>query len=261
MIQVLKKTAVILDLISNRNATSLTELSEATGIHKSTLSHIMKTLVSIQYVEKSSGNRYIIGSAIKNLDKENRNLELLQSIAENFVLKLNKEIDELVAIVICKEEMRLTLAKIGSTQGLTVNTSFINGHDNFDNATGKILLAHMDADSLSKLFKLQGISYGVKEWQKDHTKKQIIKELNEIKHCRIATWSSSDNSIKAISVPVFFQNNLPIAIGIAYPAIRCNRSRQAMMIERLKFYAEAMALSLTSSFKNKSIEIKPIAKN
>ncbi|HRU06856.1 MAG TPA: helix-turn-helix domain-containing protein, partial [Candidatus Brocadiia bacterium] len=61
MIQVLERAAKVVRVLAEGQGRSFTEVWRASGLNKATASHILATLVSLEWAEKTEDGRYRVG--------------------------------------------------------------------------------------------------------------------------------------------------------------------------------------------------------
>ena len=111
------------------------------GIHKATLSHILKTLNELGYIERTLEGNVVIGRGLVSLARARLARESLVSLAESVAYELAETTRETVTIGQLRAGERFNLAKAVTQQTVSVDAQLEIRPSPFDTTTGRVLLA------------------------------------------------------------------------------------------------------------------------
>lgn len=145
-IQSVQRAIEVLNCFDESNSElSLSQLSQMTGVNKSTLHGIISTLADNDYIQKNSYGKYLLGCAFLEKFQETASSRraLLISCAKPYMKQISTSSGSTVNLFI-REQHNMTLAY----QQLPVNSSYIiskvsESDPLFSTATGKLTLLYM----------------------------------------------------------------------------------------------------------------------
>lgn len=222
MIQVIKRTFQILELLSPDKGVSLDRLTKSTGLNKGTLCNILKTLVGLGYVQKNGVGTYIISSKFYALahpySQDNRIIDL----AEYYVKILASETKESGVVAILKnyEEVEI-IAQNQFNRSIMVNTDIYKNLSLYNSVTGRILSSYQSEENLHKIIEKNG--YPIKEWNNISSWEELKAHTMKIRGNEISVMENKKLEIKAFAVPILdVENNICASLGLTVPLVRLN---------------------------------------
>ena len=113
------KALAILRLFSSKNLElSLNEISEATGLYKSTALRMLASLSNAMLVLKRSDGLYVLGPTIASLNAGYQHQQSLETVVTPILESLMKSTHESAAFHVRQGEKRLCLYRVDSKQAL-----------------------------------------------------------------------------------------------------------------------------------------------
>ena len=209
LVQSLVRAIDILSLVAEREeGVRLNELTTLTGLGKTTIHNLLRTLRFKGFVCKDRFERYHIGPALRNLCIRNQQKELLERIAE----AMQMIVDELPACVVTLFELEgydLLIKMRLSSEGMNSIQNSIQNLPIYGTASGICLLAnHYAGEELQKHYPFA--DYGSPYWKDQES---FAAALEEARRTGFA------------EVPAFFQEQRAIAamcsqemvLGVRFP--------------------------------------------
>ncbi len=202
MSKALENGIAVLEFISGKRACTVTEIANAMGINKSTVSRIIKTFIQKDMVEinRMSG-MYSVGPAIlqmsNNYYKGRNILGHIKSIME----VLCRQVEESVHLCALSNDGAVIVEQAESSSRLVVNAKIGNREPLHASSVGKCLLAF--ADNSERELMLANITYETYTPKTITTENKLLEELEKI---RENGYSIDDNEltldIRCVAVPV-----------------------------------------------------------
>lgn len=224
---------------------TLTDLSEVTGVSRSTLVPILKTLASRHFIAMDSvSGAYTIG--IKAFSVGSAFVE-----NESIVAALRSEMEDVVAR--CQETCQLGvldggdvfyIAKVDSSQAIRLISSIGRRVPAYCTALGKALLSDYDDDKIRSLFPSPFARYT------DNTL-MCVDDLCRAIHEQAVEGVFRENeesreNVVCFSVPLRQHGRIVAATSISVPKFRLNAEKEAEVIDSLHTYQERAAKILES---------------
>lgn len=246
-VQVLQRAFSILDLLALRDA-GLAELARETGLQKTTLHNILKTLVELGAVQRTADGRYALGPKIPELGEGEYRRTSLQPLAQRIAADLCSAVQETVVISVLRGAERYVLAYAVGPQELTVRIDLSTGKSPYDATTGRVLLAFLPEAERRRIIEARGLPGD--EWRAITTREELDAALDEIRRNEVALHLHVEQEIQTVAVPVFGPNGGAWAsIGIRMPASRFLNGRREAILAGLREASSRMSdlLSLPKS--------------
>jgi len=219
LIQVLERAAAIMERVGAGSGATFSEIQQHTGLHKATLSHILKTLHQVGFVHKTSIGTYEVGSTILALARQRLRLESMAGVAEDVARALAEEIHESVTVGVLREGERYNLAKAEVHQSVTVNARLQQRPSPYDTTTGRVLLAGLAKPEVDALWARKGAPGSA--WPAVRSLADLHQALAEIRGAGCAEEVSADKEVLTIAVPVHGPDGETwAAIGFGAPSYR-----------------------------------------
>jgi IclR family KDG regulon transcriptional repressor len=242
MIQVLQRAFAVLEYLSNE-PTSLASLADRTGLHKSTLHNILRTMVTLGVVERTEHGIYALGPKLIALAEPTVTRSRLQSVAEGTVRDLGRKLGERVAVVVIHKGQRYRIAQVESTHTVAVNPNLPRAVPVYGAATGRVVLAHLaqaELDAFVQAFGLPG-----DQWPEASSLGALRQELARIRDAGMAQRLSEDGQAVFLAWPVFGPGHRVWAsILVTLPTSRYQGEHQRQILSEAEAGAQAMSASL-----------------
>ncbi|MDA3798607.1 MAG: hypothetical protein PF692_05955 [Kiritimatiellae bacterium] len=243
MIQVIERIDRIIDVISAKggDGVPLKTIEGLTGLNKGTLCNLLKSLCDIGYVEKRQNGIYAIGKKLRKIAYPYLKKDTLYSVASQISKELAEETEESALIVADYQQGKLqVIAKDIFDQAIVINKGIFDDFDDFNTATGLIILAFDDTLDKKSIYETSMKRFFDSE-------EQFFKMLQEIKEAGLCELSVPNRLSTAFAVPVFKNGKLIAALGMLVPDIRSNPEKKIQLVEILKKYGEKMTELLAES--------------
>jgi len=243
MIQVIDRTFDILELLGSDAETpkSLTEISEKTGLKKTTCSNIMKSLLDRGYVEQTNGKRdYKLGFKAYKLVGAPKFHERMASIAHNALQTLYLDTSETVVLATIEGNKRIVISNIELADGITARINHSNTI--YRSATGRVILAFYPQKKLDITIERIGLP-DIADWPQVRTRAQLDEALAEIRKTGFAE-SGRDSEIIGVAVPLMKSGSVIASIGVCLPKFRCSGGKIQMILSALNFASAEIEKSL-----------------
>ena len=242
MIQVLQRAFAVLEYLSDE-PTSLAALADRTGLHKSTLHNILRTMVALGVVERTEHGIYALGPKLIALAEPIVTRSRLQPVAEETVRDLGRKLGERVAVVVIHKGQRYSIAEVESTHTVAVNPNLPRVVPVYGAATGRAILAHMtqtEFDAFVQAFGLPG-----DQWPEASSLEELQQELARIREAGMAQRVSEDGEAIFVAWPVFGPGHRVWAsLLVTLPASRYQGDHQRKILSEAKAGAQAMSQRL-----------------
>lgn len=239
MIQVIERAfEVLVYLASAQGKTaSLSQIQAATGIQKTTLSNILKTMEQTGFVahpQKRKG--YRMGYKMYMLAGPQYFFEKIGTLAADEMKLLHDVFSETVVLAAEQDGRRVVLRVLECQEGITARISHSN--DIYQSATGRVILANYPEDQLHRVVSSSGLP-SANSWHGILSEEDLQRELAIIRNNGFSV-SNDHPDIKGIAVPVIVGHTTVVAIGVCLPKFRCTISKVTL----IKHVLDECALSL-----------------
>jgi len=221
-IQSLERAFAILEEVArNREGISLVELSKRVGLHNSTAFHLVKTMMSLGYVQQvRDPKRYRIGRRLFTLAAAALNEIELVGVATPVLENLTRDTGECSHFAIRSGDKVVVLAKTASSGMLQMAHQVGVTRPAHCTALGKVLLSGFSADQLDRYFASHELT--------KFTAKTIVepervrREIEAVHRDGIGFDDGEfDAEVRCVAVPVYdLTGRVAGAIGISGPIWR-----------------------------------------
>lgn len=131
----------------------LLDIAEYLGLNSSTVHHILRTLMSRNYVSQfTDTKKYSLGYAFLEISQQILDSIDLRKIARPHLEALHKKSGEAIHLSVLKDGKVIYLDVIRSPKGLSLSTHIGFTTEPYAAAGGKVLLAGISEDKLSKIY-------------------------------------------------------------------------------------------------------------
>lgn len=218
MIKVIAKADRILSEISCGNGMNFSALQNVTGMNKSTLSQIMRTLAELGWVRKDNAGYFVPGGKLENFAKEAVGRESLRGALSAAVSRLADVSGELASASILAGTGRVRIAvKEGRGELIVDDNKAESSKGIMGTATGKLLFAFQDRATRLRIMKAEGM--------KDSPSLKV--EVERIRKTGTAGLTSSSGLVKSVARGIFDpEGKIAASIGVALPASFCPPERE-----------------------------------
>ncbi len=246
MIQVIDRAFEVLEFLSSAegNMASLSQIEAATGIQKTTLSNILKTLEKEGYVahpQKRKG--YRLGYRLFMLAGPDFALRKIESIAQEELKLLHDVFSETVVLAAEQNGRRVVLKVLECQEGITARIS--HSSDIYQSATGRIILAHYGENRVRSIVGHIGLP-SPQNWHGIQSEEDLLRELAAIRQDGFCV-SSDHTDVKGIAVPVIV-GKIPVAsIGVCIPKFRCTANKITLVRHVLDECARSLQKKITEA--------------
>ena len=210
-IRVLGRAFDILEVLSESNSPmTLSELSEAVGLSKSTAHRILGTMLDRSYVTRNSSGSYTLGFKIIELAGTNiNNLELLTE-AKPFLSKIMRELDLTAHLGILDGAEVVYLEKLDGHPNSQQYTQIGHKSPGFCSSIGKCLMAGMSSEELGDVLDMCDFKRYTPNTITD--RREFIRHLRQV---RLQGWAMDDEEYeighRCIGATVYDFRGLPVA--------------------------------------------------
>jgi IclR family transcriptional regulator, KDG regulon repressor len=262
-VQVLDRALGILDLLAGESPElAPSEVSERTGLHKSTVHRLLQVLERHRLIEKMAQNgKYRLGLRLFELGSKAMAQFDLRERAQPYLKRLVLETGETAHICILDGDRMLSIANVESPR--TLRTPSTVGHRTplHCTSTGKALLAFLPEDERNDLINQCELTDYTR-----HTIRKLARLKAELKLIRQRGYAMDDEEIeeglRCVGAPVMDHSGRVVAaMSIAGPAFRLTDDRIPAVARSV--IQAAIELSVELGYKEtrlekKSAEVKPI---
>ena len=244
MIKVIKKAAVIIDIVHEEKSISFSDIHNLSGLNRSTVSHILTTLFKINYLDKDKSGSYIMGKKLSSYCSGLNYKTVLMDIASRATENLLERINELTVIAMYYKGMRLTLIKKRPDKNLQVAyKEKTNPASWYTTASGRLLLACQDQIGRENIISKIGLPVS-KVWHEARSHDSLIKELDKIKEKECAI-RSIDETVDMIAKPMpDAEGNYCFSISCALPVMSYDKISQVKVLEHMEDVAKQFSTEI-----------------
>jgi IclR family acetate operon transcriptional repressor len=241
MIQVLHRALGILEELSARGSGSVKDLAASTGLKKSTLCNILKTLTQLGYVTKAERGRYRLGPKLGQIAHPQLQQDALARLGREAVPALADATGESAQLVVLRDGERYVLAETRSREDLIVNTVVL-GITAVGSAGGRAVLANRSDEELKEALQRAksagaagGESFG-----------ELKAALQKVRDEGLSEYRPRGRDVVALGVPVRCGTEVVAALGVFLPSVRFRGKHRTEVIELLKRAGREMSLRLSA---------------
>ncbi len=230
MIQVLERTNNILNIISkNPNGVALKDIVDDTGLNKSTICNLLKTLNDIGYVRKKQSGIYCIGDKLIKLAYPYFSNDSFVGSAEKIAKELVAESHEAALVAVRKNGELQVIAKEIYDQSVVINTHRFGILNNYNTAVGHIYMAFDDGLNPEALYR-QDLKNAYKSYR------EFEAVLRETRKQGYLSMTVHDGEIHAVAVPVFAGQKIIACLALVAPQVRTTPEKLEDYIHMVQKY-------------------------
>lgn len=232
-VPVVRSTFRILEALSRSELLGLREVTQETGIPKSTVFRILSTLVELGYVTRDPHRNYRISPNLSTLVSDEAGTEELRRLALPLMLDLRDKYGETVNLAVQQSDKVTYVEVVPSEFALRLQESRGASVPAHASALGKAILAFSPQPAVRDLVlshKLESVT--------EHTisdPAEFFAELKRVRHAGFA-FDRGEGSMLAVCIgaPILDgDGNALAAMSISGPASRFNPKKDAPVIRSL----------------------------
>ncbi|HLR20804.1 MAG TPA: IclR family transcriptional regulator, partial [Tissierellaceae bacterium] len=181
IVQSVDRALSILELISNHNdGLRIIDISEETGLHKSTVHRLLGTLIHKGFVEQDlNTNKYKISLKLYELgSKKIESLDILE-VSKPYTKMLMTELNEVVHLVIRDGNYIAYVDKVEADNTIRMASTVGRRSPLYCTSVGKVILAFMDEEEVKKIWQNSSIQKLTKNTITDF--EELKKELDIVR--------------------------------------------------------------------------------
>lgn len=246
MIKVLGKAFRALELLNENGELGVNDLAEALEQKVPAMYQILRTMISLGYVERSAAGAYALGDKIRSLTYPDLKRSRSAEIADVYSTQLSSDIRECVVVGILHRGAKYLIAHSIYNRTLMVATEPTHWLSVYDKPTSRVLLAHASEKELEVVLAKNGLPGD--DWPGVTTRDQLAQALRKLREQPYVMQTRSQGQVVELAAPVFGPDGrVWAALGVYLPAARFEDERRDFVVERLLQTAEDMgqALSVT----------------
>lgn len=241
MVKVTAKIVLLLELAARHQELRFSDLLSETGLGRSNLSHLLRSLCDNGLLARRGHGRYILGDKWFSLFLCGDQVSLLQQIVSRCANNVMYEFDELAVVTARHNGQRLTLLKVrpqGKSHQVNGNEERYQRAGWYNTASGRMLLAFQDDEQIKHLVEECGLP-SVKEWPEAATAELLQAEIRRTRQQKALAFAVDDD-VRSIAVPVQdFSGDWSLCVSVAF--LRAlSKFSDLQIIERLRKHAEIM---------------------
>jgi len=235
LVPALENAIAILEYLESKGSgATLTTVSNALGLPKSSVFRLLNTLSHYGYVDQEGANSgtYMLGPRLLSLaNAVHRNLNIVK-VALPFMTSLKDEAGETVKLSILKSNEAIVIAKVESDDELHANTRIGSRFPLHAGAASKVLLAHSPEAHLESFLEAEPARYTA------NTICDPARLREELAGVRAKGFAEDNEErfegIRALACPVLDHSNQVVAaVSVPYLATRTNETKRKHMLVHL----------------------------
>lgn len=233
MIQVIERAFNILEHLRNHQVLSLGALAKRSGVNKSTLCNILRTMAGLGYVENDGRGNYRISEKFKQLAQPLPEEELLRSQCMHFCKKLAEETCESGVIATLRHQSLLVLAQSQYPRSLMISMTVYENLSLYHSVSGRIILAFLKPSELDEIIDSRG--YPGAEWDGIETHAGLEDACRKLRKTQLSVMVNRADGIKAFAMPVFdAKRRICGSAGLTVPLFRLDEKKEAEILGILR---------------------------
>lgn len=239
MIKVLEKLFRVLEVLHPDRDQPLAYIARRTGVNKTTLCNMFRTLSELGYVDNDGRGNYRLSKNFMAIGATSPQKTLIEQIGMDFCTSLAGATRESAVIATLVETKVDIVAQARFERSLIMNLSIYRNLSLWRSTSGRILLAFLGEDELRAL--VVEVGYPRHLWDNvgDFEAFQVL--LEPIRAARMAVMVNTKEHFSAFSVPFFDAAGLICgAVGLTVPQFRLKGSAEEKIKDELVRCGEAL---------------------
>ena len=242
MIKVTAKIVLLLELAARRRELRFSDLLSETGLGRSNLSHLLRSLCDNGLLVRSGHGRYALGDRLFSLFFRGDRVALLRQIVSRCANNIMYEFNELTVVTARHQGQRLTLLKTrpqGKSHQVNGSGERYQRASWYNTASGRVLFALQDDEQIKRLLEECGLP-SAEEWPEAPTAELLWMEIRRIRQQKVLALAV-DADVRSIAVPVQdFSGEWSLCVSVAFLQA-LSKFSDLQFIERLRKHAEIMS--------------------
>lgn len=240
-----RTTFEILEELKERNEATVTELTDAFDLSKSSLHNYLTTLEADGYVVKS-GNTYEVGLHLLDLGGHARHRQRLYDIAKEEVTELAEETGELANLLVEQHGKGVYLHRAHGVDAVKTD-SYIGQRVYLHNTgLGNAILAHLPRERIEEILDRHGMPVTTENTITD--REELFSHLERVREEGVAFDDEARvKGLRCVAVPIVNNNDtVEGAISVSGPTSRFQDERfREELPAKLKSVANVIELNIT----------------
>ncbi|TAK28555.1 MAG: IclR family transcriptional regulator [Chloroflexota bacterium] len=245
-VKVVEEAVAILEqLAQHPGGVSITDLSEYTGLGKSTVHRLLMALQNHGLVQQElDTHRYSLGYRIVELSASLLTHSGLVTISMPLMKRIVGVIGETVSLHVVRGDRRLCVAEVESPLELKFSYGVGRSTPLHLGASGKIVLAYLSPSQREET--IDRLTQDPRVAEGEPGSAELRESLEEIRrHGYAESFGEVVQGVRSIGVPLFDRSGQVIgSLGIVGPAFRFNDDRRAEAVALLKQAAAHISAEL-----------------
>lgn len=246
VVQSVDRALSILELlVEHKDGLRIMDISKKLNLHKSTVHRLLNTLIYRDYVEQDEETaKYYVSLKIFELgNKKISNMDFVD-VAKPYAVKLMKEVNEIVHIVVRKGTEILYLDKVQADNPIKVSSSVGERKQLYSTAVGRAILCNMKDDELEDILNKIELKKFTEHTKID--KEELLEELHKSKKRGYAIDDEENEpGIRcAGSVILGHSGEIVGAISISGPTFRITKENVDDYGKKVSYYASLISKDL-----------------
>ena len=241
MVPVVRSTFKILAELSQAGSLGLNEVTQRTGVSKSTVFRVLTTLTQLGYVVRDPERNYYVSHALAALASDAGGIELLRHMAMPLMLRLRDEFGETVNLGQLQFDKVTYVEVVPSEYALRLHErpgATIAAHAS---ALGKAILAFSPNELVDSLLRGRELPMLTRSTVTDP--EELMQELRRVRERGYSLDKGETSTLATcVSAPILDAHGMALAaISISGPASRFNPRKDSPVIEGLLMAASEIS--------------------
>lgn len=242
----LAKGIRILELLSENNDLSVTQVAKRMNMNRASSHRFLATLKELGYADKDESSRYYLTSKVIELGTKVLDRFEFRKIAHPFLQAVASKFNETINLGFFNGNQVITIDKINSTEILRMDAGIGGREPAYCTSLGKAILAYLPENQLKEY--LKAIALTPYTPNTVTSKKKLKEELIHIRENGYAIDNEELSvGLRCVGAPVFdHSGQARYAISISGPSIRFGSKRLQEMQQALKKNCQSLSEKLES---------------
>lgn len=232
-------------LVDINEPLGITEISQYTGYHKSTVYRLIDTLCYRGYLTQDfETGKYKVGMKLFEIGSEVFNNLDLRSQVKPYLKEIEEKTAETVHLGVLDSTKMVYIDKVESRR--TIRMSSKIGSRTYAHSTGlgKAILAYLAEDEVEQIIEEEGLPKFTENTITN--KEELINELEEIRKKGFAIdEEENETGIICVAAPIFdYNDNIVAAISISGPANRMTNNKIIKIKDIAREYSKLISRAL-----------------
>lgn len=244
MIQSVQKATEILLYLSNNpeEPTSLSKIAEDLNLNKSTCAHLLDTLCDSLMAERVSRRAgYRLGPNAYLLSRYGRYQESLIELCTPLIRWLRTQVDATIFLTVVCDGIKYVVFHEDGDEPLDIRRSEIIRGNIESTATGVLMMAYMDTESLDRVLRRQKRIDSVR-YQKENDERQLL--LKRIRAAGYAHFTNEQDKTHSFAFRIWDGTRTVASLGVLYSFSKDNNAMREKVIKMGKTTAEEISRRL-----------------